>query len=194
MGVDGQSHTPVALTPRKTRYPLSMNKGRLKHGFRLTACWLLKKMFRGCTVSSHAGMERDRLLGPLPLTRSVYHDFLGNFLTYWKMWIFRLQFIYGSWMIVLHQIFFLQFGNSWTTTWPASSTDLSSLYSYFWEHLKVTLYAAAVSDIQNLQQWLQNGLWMIWLTPKVFQQFRQSLFRRTRSCVEVQRGHCEHFV
>ena len=39
-------------------------------------------MFRVFTVSSHAGMEGDRLLGPLPprLTGTVYHDFLGNFL------------------------------------------------------------------------------------------------------------------
>ena len=82
MGVGGQRYAPVALPPRKTRCPLYMNKGPLKHGFRLTVSWRLQKMFRVCTVSSHAGKEGDRLLGPLPprLTGTVYHDLLGNFL------------------------------------------------------------------------------------------------------------------
>ena len=110
------------------------------------------------------------------------------------MWIFTLRFIYGTCLTVIYQIFFLQFENSWTTTWPASPTNLSSLYSYFWGHLKVTVCATAVSDNQDLKQWIQNGLGMIWLTPWVFQQVRQSLFRRTTSCVEARRGQCEHFL
>lgn len=37
--------------------------------------------------------------------------------------------------------------------------------------------ATAVSDFQDLQQWIQNVLGMILLTRGVFQQGRQSMFR-----------------
>jgi hypothetical protein len=162
-GVGGEDHAPVALPPRKTRYPLYMNKGPLKHGFRITASWRLQKLFRVCTVSSPAGMEGDRLLGPLPprLTGTVYHDFLGNFLlTYCKMWIYRPQFINGSCMMVLHQIFFLQFWHSWSTEWPACSPDLSSLDSYFWGHMKATVNATTVRTCSN--EYRMDWEWFNW--------------------------------
>jgi hypothetical protein len=96
--------------------------------------------------------------------------------------------------MVLHRIFFLNFGSSWTTAWTASSPDLSFLDSYFWGDLRFGVYAAAVSDIQDWQQWIQYGLGMIWLTPGVFQQDRQSLLTRTTFYFEAQGGHWEYFV
>ena len=57
-----------------------MNKGLLKHGFRVTASWQPRKMLKACTFSFHAGIAGDRLLEPyfLPphLAGAVYNDFL----------------------------------------------------------------------------------------------------------------------
>jgi hypothetical protein len=67
-------------------------------------------------------------------------------------------------------------------------------YFYLWGHLQSTVYATEVSDVQNFQQWTQNGFEMIRATPGIFQQIRQSLLRHATSCVEAQGGHFEHFL
>jgi len=41
-----------------------MNIDFLKHGFRVTASWLLKKMLKMPTLIFHAGIAGDRLLAP----------------------------------------------------------------------------------------------------------------------------------
>ena len=69
--------------------------------------------------SSTQAMHETDFLGYcflLPrLTGAVCHDYLRmSFQSCWKMWICRLQFIYGLCITVLHRVFFLQFGNSWT--------------------------------------------------------------------------------
>jgi hypothetical protein len=92
-----------------------MNIGLLKHGFRLTDSWGLKKMLEVSTLSLHV----DRILGPYfppPCpTGAVYHDFIPTaFQSCCKLLLCRLGFIYGPCMMVLLQMS-LQFGNSWTT-------------------------------------------------------------------------------
>jgi len=98
-----------------------------------------------------------------------------------KMWICRLEFIYGSCMMVLHHIFFFHFRNSWTTCfhnkgksnmdlqqWPAHSPYLNPLDFYLWRHITSDVYATAVSVIQNLQQRAQNAFKMVCMTPGEF--------------------------
>jgi hypothetical protein len=142
MGLGGQRHAPLALPPRKTRYPLYMNKDPLKRP---------PGDYRRCSecapwVPMQAWKHTD-------FWAPFHHVWLGlfttifsetSFLTYCKMWIFWPKFINGSCMMVLHQIFFLQFRNSWTTAWTACYPDLSFLDTYFWGHLKVTVNDTAV--------------------------------------------------
>lgn len=60
--------------------------------------------------------------------------------------------------------------------------------------LNSTVYAAAVSDVHNLQQRTKSEFETILTTPGIFRRFRQSLFRRATSLVEALGGHCEHFI
>jgi hypothetical protein len=46
-----------------------------------------------------------------------------SFQSCFKIWVSRVWFIYDSCMRVLHHIFFLQFGNSWTTRFRNSGQD-----------------------------------------------------------------------
>ena len=66
-------------------------------------------------------------------------------------------------MTVLHQIFFLQLGISGRdgpTAWPVRYPDLNSSDFYLRGHTKATVYATEVSDVQDLQQRIQNGFEM----------------------------------
>jgi hypothetical protein len=80
------------------------------------------------------------------------------------------------------------------TAWPVRSPDLSLLDFYFLGHLNSTVYAAAISDVHNLQQRIQNAFETIRTTPGIFQRLKQSLFRRATSWVEARGGHFEHFI
>jgi len=61
----------------------------------------------------------------------------------------------------------------WPTVWPAPSHDLNHLDFYCQGHPKSTVYVPEVSDVQELQQQIQNGVEMIlW-----HQQVRQPLFK-----------------
>jgi hypothetical protein len=85
-------------------------------------------------------------------------------------------------------------GQGGPTAWSSSSSDLSFLDFYPCENLKSTVYAVEASDVQDLQQIIQNGSAMILTTPGVFQRVRQSLFRHAKSCVETQSGQFEHLI
>jgi hypothetical protein len=102
---------------------------------------------------------------------------------------------------VLQNIFILQFRNSWTRclwnngsgqgaprAWPAPS-NLNLFDFYFWENLKSAVYAGEVSNIQDLQQLIQNRIEMICITLGIFQHVRQSLFRCATYCTEPDGGH-----
>jgi hypothetical protein len=69
-------------------------------------------------------------------------------------------------------------GRGGPTAWPASSLALSPLHFYMLSYLQSTVDAAAVSDLQDLQQRTQNGFEMILTTTGIVQRVRRSLFRR----------------
>ena len=54
----------------------------------------------------------------------------------------------------------------------ACYSDFNPLDFYFWWYLKSTLYATEVSDVQDLQQRIQNGFKMIRSIPRIFQRLR----------------------
>lgn len=95
-----------------------MNIAFLKHGFQVMASWWLKTMLKMSTLPFHAGIAGERFLVPYiffhhgsdwchlpsfpmrhPSRAAIRCVFAGN--------------IYGSCMMVLHHIFFLQLGNYW---------------------------------------------------------------------------------
>lgn len=51
------------------------------------------------------------------------------------------------------------------TVWPGPSHDLNHLDFYHWGHPKSTVYVPEVSDVQELQQQIQNGIEMISTIP-----------------------------
>jgi len=127
-------------------------------------------------------------------------SFEKSFQSCCKIWIHRLGFDYGSCMMAIYHIFWLQLGNSWTsscrdnglgrrgqTAWPPCSPDFNPLHFYLWRHLKSTVYATDFSKVQDLQQRIQNGSDTIRTIPGIFffRRVRQSLHRRATSCIEA---------
>ena len=77
-----------------------------------------------------------------------------------------------------------------TTGWPLCSPDFSPLHFYLWRHLRSTVCATEVSEVQDSQQRIQNGFDMIRTTPgKFFRRVVQSLHKRASSCIEAQFWH-----
>jgi hypothetical protein len=109
-------------------------------------------------------------------------------------------------MMVLCHIFFLQFANSWTTSfrnsrlsrggrnvWPSRSPDLNLSSFCIWGYLKSTTYAAEVSHVQDFQGPKENGIWFFREMLETFQRVRQSLFRSVTSSVKALRAEFGHF-
>jgi hypothetical protein len=83
---------------------------------------------------------------------------------------------------------------SGTNSMGCSFPDLSHLDFYLYGHMKSAVCTSDVSDVQDVQQRIQNELVTIRTTPGIFRQVRRSLFRRAMSSVEAQSGHLEHFL
>jgi hypothetical protein len=79
------------------------------------------------------------------------------------------------------------------TKWPDCSSALNPSDFYLRGHLKPTLHATEVSNIQDLQQQIQNRFQVIHIRLGIFQGVRQSLFRPAMSCLEDPSGHLQHF-
>jgi hypothetical protein len=109
-------------TPQYTKKS-HMNIGLLVCGFQAAVSWQLQKMFKASTLSFYAGTAGEKTSGTLLCSMmSWLHLFTKvSHKTYFqsccKMWICRVGIIYGSCMVVLHQIFFFLLGNSWTDFW-----------------------------------------------------------------------------
>jgi hypothetical protein len=76
-------------------------------------------------------------------------------------------------------------GGSELSACPAPSPGLNHLNSDLWGYLKSAVYASEVGDVQDLQQQTHNGFQMIRMTPGIFQQKRQLLSRRAKSCLKL---------
>jgi hypothetical protein len=122
----------------------------------------------------------------------VYHDFLWSVLpellqevdlhAVGHAWWCSTTFLLAVWI-------FLNILEQWiwwdgSIAWPAHSFDLNSVDFYVWIHLKSVVYDAEFSDIQVLQQQIQNGLEVTHVTPEIFQWVRRSLLRRAAFCIE----------
>jgi hypothetical protein len=97
----------------------------------------IKEIFRLSTSSFHTGNAGDRLLGPyfLPprLTgRCVTISYKMSFQSCCMMLLCRLGFIYGSCLMVLHYIFFLQFGTRVSGKLGSAMWNNSMACSFLW--------------------------------------------------------------
>ena len=134
------------------------------------------------------------------LIEAVYHSCLRNVLPELLQDVDLLTgIIYGTCMMALRSIFFLQFGNSWTAcfcnngeserggpaAWPVSSLIQIPFIFISGDvcRLLFVLQKAVTS------QWMQNGSEAICTTSAVLRRVRQSLFRHAAACVEAQCGH-----
>jgi hypothetical protein len=88
-----------------------MNICLLQPGFQATASLWLNNMLEWSTISFHAGIAKEMLLGPYmlpPLGLFSTISYETSFQSLSKVWICRLGFVYGSCMMLLKHIFFLQ--------------------------------------------------------------------------------------
>jgi hypothetical protein len=68
---------------------------------------------------------------------------------------------------------------------PAPYPDLNLFDSNLWGHLKTSVYATEVGDLQDLQQHTNNGFNLIQMTPGIFQRRMPLLSRRAKSCLKL---------
>jgi hypothetical protein len=66
-----------------------------------------------------------------------------------------------------------QWIKSGPTSWPAPSSDLIPLHFYLWGHRKTTVHDTEISNVQDLQQRIQNGSQVIRKTPGILHRIRQ---------------------
>lgn len=169
---------------------------------------MTEKMFKVSTLSFHAGIAGDRIVETYfvspDLTGVVYHSFLWNVLPQLLQNMnlqtrIHLWFVFNgapphSWEF-LNNVFLEQWiGWCRPSAWPAHSSAIYPLDFYLWGHLKSTTYATEISDVQDLEQWIQNGFEMILMTPRIFQWASKSVFRHAIFCVKAQGGHLERFL
>jgi len=94
---------------------------------------------------------------------------------------------------ILVQCVFRRMGRMMTTRSMACSfSRFISLRLLSLGRLKPTLYAAEVSAMHHLQQWIQNSMEMIQMTPGIFQRVKWSLFRHATSCIQAKGWHVGH--
>ena len=164
-----------------------------------------KWLFKVFILSFHAGITGEILQGP----HSLQSRLMGLFTTISHetsfQWCCRLWSCYGEYNRVHNNIFFLGIGNSWTTCFWNNGYDevdrqhglffspiqIRYISFYLWGHLKSAVCVTEVSDVQNLEQRIQNGSEVIRTKRGIFQRVRQSLFRRATACFEAQGGHWE---
>jgi hypothetical protein len=139
--------------------------------------------------SFHAGIAGDRIVETYfvspDLTGVVCLSFLWNALlqllqnmnlqTRIHLWFVFNSVPPHSWEF-LNIVFLEQWiGWCWPSAWPAHSTAIYPLDFCLWRHLKSTAYATEIGDVQDLEQWIQNGFEMILTIPGIFQWARKSL-------------------
>jgi hypothetical protein len=83
-------------------------------------------------------------------------------------------------------------GTAWPKSVTARSHHLNPWDHHFWGYVRTTAYAAEVSDTQDCQIQIQNGLQMIRTAPGIFQQVRRSLFICAICCDEPQGRNFTH--
>jgi len=61
-----------------------------------------------------------------------------------------------------------------STAWPAPSSDLFPLHFDLWGHLKSIVHDTEISNVQDLQQRIQNGSQVIRMTPGILRRINHS--------------------
>jgi hypothetical protein len=72
------------------------------------------------------------------------------------------------------------FGEQWIGrggpfSWPARSPDLNPMDILLWGHLRSSVYSSPVSDLEVLQQRVENACQKIGLKPGIFDRVRTSV-------------------
>jgi hypothetical protein len=81
----------------------------------------------------------------------------------------------------------------WTSNIACSQHDLNPFGFCLCGHVKSAVYCAAASDMQDLQQRIDNGCGMVRTKPGIFQRVKKILCKCTTSRVEGQGGLLENF-
>ena len=169
---------------------MSVN-GKTKIRVETCTSWFL--CARECALQE-TGLRDPCLIG------AVYHNCLRNILPELLQDVDLLTgIIYGSCMMALRSIFFLQFGNSWTACFSNNGEDEVDQQQGLFLPLVQIPYIAISGDIWRLlfvlqkavtSQWIQNGSEAIRTASAVLQRVRQSLCAGSRWTLG---GHLEQF-
>jgi len=186
------------------------NTSLLKHGFRVKACWWLKKMLKVSTLPFHAANAGDRLLEPsflppvwLGLFTTISHELASRAVTRCRSADWDSVMVHAWWCSVTFSSRCLGIleecvsgacvARGGPTAWPACSSDCNTLHFDIWGHLKTIVCATDVSEVQDLWR-TQYGFEVIRKRAGVLGRVWHSLFRRATSCTGTQRGHFENLL
>jgi hypothetical protein len=160
-------------------------------------------------VNVWVGILGDQLLGPpvLPnrVTGAVYHRFLANSLSVLLEHVPLHQQHMRSMhdgapphflRIVRHRLI-QTFGKQWigcggSVNWPERSPDLNPLVAV--GDLQILVYSAPISDLEALEQRVENVYQEIRVKPGIFDRVHTSVRRRAESCVEMHGNHTGHLL
>lgn len=89
------------------------------------------------------------------------------------------------------------FGNNWIrrdgpVAWPPRSPNLSSLDYFLWGATRSTVYDTAVNSEMDLVARISIAAATISETPNIFENVRQSMWRRCRACIHASGRHFEN--
>jgi hypothetical protein len=78
--------------------------------------------------------------------------------------------------------------------WPARSPDLSPLDFWLLEHVNILVHSASISNLQILQQRVENACQEIGVKPEIFDRVGITVTRRADSCLELNGNHIERLL
>lgn len=85
-------------------------------------------------------------------------------------------------------------GRGGPTPWPARSPDLSCLDFFLWGHLKSLVYESPIDSDEDLVARISVAAGTIRETPDMFENVRQSLYRRCNACITACGRSFEQFL
>jgi len=164
-----------------------LNIGLLKLDSRVATSWRLKKMLIVPMLIIHARISGDRLQARTLLSSTTSH---------WgccKKWICRLCWCFSTFSFCSLEVFEQRVSGTmdrtdWTNSMDCRSPDLNHLDLYFLGYSKSAVYSTLWRPVLATVN-IHNAFEVIRTTAVIFQRVRQSLSRRTRSCLEAHGGH-----
>lgn len=166
--------------------------------------WFSLNVWVNTLGDQHLGL----LVLPNRLTNAVYCNFLVNDLPVllehvpldqWQHVWFMHDGAPTHFLCTVRQHLNQTFGKQWIgcggpVNWPVQSPDLSPLVFWLWGHLKSLVSSVPVTDLEILQQQIENASQEIRMKPGMSDRVLLFVRWRAESCVAMYGNHIKHLL